>query len=62
VLFISLLAGLLHDVEHESATAQVLCPSMRQLQPCLDDYRCKEIMGRDFGGKTVLVRMVMERD
>ena len=47
---------MLNDVDHDSATVQVLCPSMRQLQPCLDDFRCKEIMGRDFGGKTILVR------
>jgi hypothetical protein len=35
---------------------------MRQLQPCLDDFRCKEIMGRDFGGKTILVRAIASTD
>ena len=50
--------SLLDDVDSDSATARSICPAMRHLQPCLDCYKCKELLESDFGGRTMLEWMV----
>ena len=46
--------SLLKDTQTPCAAAKVLCPSLEKLQPCMDDWKCSEIMRRDYGGQTML--------
>jgi len=48
------IGGLLEDSSTESGCSLCICPSMRRFQPCVDDFACKQVMERDFGGATML--------
>ena len=52
------IGDLLKDVDKPSGCAQILCPTMHRLQPCVDDFSCKQVMEKDFGGATMLEWMV----
>lgn len=46
--------SLLLNTRESSATSHLLCPSLENLRPCLDDAVCSKLLRKDFGGKTML--------
>jgi hypothetical protein len=54
--------SLINDIERDSATVRVLCPSVKMLQPCVDDFSCKQCLEKDFGGRVLLEWMVRPID